>query len=94
MPDMIRKQFYIEPRQEELLKRWAREKGVTEAELVREALDLYTPWGADVSPARAAGGLRDPSAWQEERLFIEELRKKGPVKGKRRWQREDLYEER
>lgn len=37
---MIRKQLYIEPRQEEALKRRAHELGVSEAELVRRALDV------------------------------------------------------
>src|SRR5258707_12147176 len=36
---MIRKQVYIEPRHERMLKRRARQRGVTEAEIIREALD-------------------------------------------------------
>jgi hypothetical protein len=40
MAGMVRKQVYIEKRQDEALKRAARRRGVTEAELVREALDL------------------------------------------------------
>jgi hypothetical protein len=36
---MIRKQVYIEPRQDRMLKRRARQRGVTEAEIIREALD-------------------------------------------------------
>ena len=36
---MIRKQIYIEPRHERMLKRRARQRGVTEAAIIREALD-------------------------------------------------------
>jgi len=37
---MIRKQFYVEARHDRMLKRRASQRGVTEAEIVREALDL------------------------------------------------------
>src|SRR5258706_1085605 len=36
---MIRKQVYIEPRHDRMLKRRARQRGVSEAEIIREALD-------------------------------------------------------
>jgi hypothetical protein len=36
---MIRKQVYIEPRHKRMLKRRARQRGVTEGEIIREALD-------------------------------------------------------
>lgn len=39
MSRMVRKQIYIEPRQEEFLKRRAKELEVSEAELVRRAID-------------------------------------------------------
>ncbi|MEW6227219.1 MAG: ribbon-helix-helix domain-containing protein [Bacillota bacterium] len=81
---MIRKQFYIDPQQEALLKRCAKELGITEAELVREALDTYT-WSG-------ARDHRDLSAWKEEKAFLESLMKEGPVSGGRRWTRDDLHE--
>lgn len=31
------------------------------------------------------------ASWEEEKRFIRSLMKKGPLKGKRRWKREDLY---
>lgn len=40
MPGMVRKQFCIEPRQVALLRQRAKDLGTTEAELVREALDV------------------------------------------------------
>ena len=36
---MIRKQIYLEPRQVEMLKRLARERGVSQSQIVREAID-------------------------------------------------------
>jgi len=38
---MVRKQTYIMPEQDEELKRLAKVKGVTEAEVIREALDNF-----------------------------------------------------
>ncbi len=38
---MIRKQLYITPEQERMVKNRARTEGVTEAEVVREAIDRY-----------------------------------------------------
>lgn len=84
MTRMVRKQVYIEPRQETLLKRLARETGATEADLIRQAIDRQTE--ALLFPRR------DLRAWQEERDFIRRLIEQGPVPGERRWRREDLYE--
>ncbi|HEV2721033.1 MAG TPA: CopG family transcriptional regulator [Thermoanaerobaculia bacterium] len=42
---MIRKTIYLEPQQAEKLKRLARERGVTESQIVREAIDcMETEW--------------------------------------------------
>lgn len=81
---MIRKQVYIEPRQEILIKRLVRETGATEAEIIRQALDFRL--ASPLSPRR------NLNAWQEERAFIDRLIQKGPVAGERRWRREELYE--
>lgn len=83
MAKMVRKQVYIEPRQETLLKRLVRETGVTEAQLIREAIDRHV---GSVSP------LCDIHAWEEEQAFIDQLMKQGPIPGKRSWQREELHE--
>jgi hypothetical protein len=39
MAQMVRKQIYIEKRQDALLKRQAKLRGVSAAELIREAID-------------------------------------------------------
>ena len=83
---MVRKQVYIEPRQEEMLKQAAAETGMTEAEIVRQALDLWDE--------RVAQHRRAQEVWEEERAFIESLIAQGSVPGGRTWTREELYEER
>jgi hypothetical protein len=86
MTTMVRKQVYIEPRQDRLLKQWAAETGRTEAEIVREALDR---WMASEERRREA-----EVAWEEVLDFAEEWAAQGPVAGGRTWTREELYEER
>ena len=89
MERMVRKQIYIEGRQEAKLKRVAKKRGLSEAEVIRQALDRELS---------AIGGLlppRDPEAWQQALQFMRSLREKGPLPEQRRdWKRDDLYEER
>jgi len=84
MPEMIRKQVYIEARQERLLKTLAKDLHVTEAELIRRGIDR----GLD----RMAGVRPDPAAWGEAERYILARMRRGAVKGKRRWTREDLHD--
>lgn len=49
---MVRKQVYIEPRHDRMLKRRAKQQGVTEAEIIREALDRVD----SSSAGRSQGG--------------------------------------
>ena len=86
MTPMVRKQFYIEPRQDEALKKWAQETGMSEAEIFRQVLDH---WIASEQQRREA-----EAAWEEELAFIESRSAQGPVVGGRTWTREELYEER
>ncbi len=80
----VRKQIYIEPDQETMLKWLAREMGVTEAEVIRQAIDRQARLFRSVR--------RDLRAWEEESAFIQRLIEQGPVPGGRTWRREDLYE--
>jgi hypothetical protein len=86
---MIRKQVYIEPRQERMLKRRARQRGVTEAEIIREALD---------SVETVAGARRqevDEAAARKALVFMRALGtspRRAP-RG-RTWTRESLYGDR
>lgn len=86
MERMVRKQTYIKPRQAELLKRRARELGVSEAELIRQGVDevvgsveaLTTAW----------------QVWEEEKAFIEQRRRMAVPQTGRGWTRDELYEDR
>ncbi len=84
MAEMVRKQVYIEPRQERRLKALAKQLGVKEAELIRQGIDRGLEGVARSRP--------DPAAWKEVERFILARMRKGPLKGKRRWTREELYD--
>ena len=85
MPTMIRKQVYVRPRQERLLKRLARQTGKTEAEIIREAIDQQAE--------ELQSEQERLAAWRAERKFIEEWVAKGPAPGPvKRWTREELRE--
>ena len=84
MTTKIRKQIYIEPNQEALLKGLVEETGVPEAEIIRRAIDQHTYLLHLL--------LRDLTAWNEERAFINQLIQQGSIPGRRVWQREELYE--
>ena len=86
MPRMIRKQIYIESRQNNSLKKQAHHLGITEAEVIRRALDRQM--------ASVRFTIRDLKAWDRERAFITKRIAKGHVPGGRQWKREDAYEER
>ena len=86
---MIRKQVYIEPRHERMLKRRARQRGVTEAEIIREALD-----SAETVPVVRKREV-DEAAARQALAFMHALSaslRKAP-RG-RTWTRESLYEDR
>ena len=86
---VIRKQLYIEAHQEAALKRRARELGVSEAELVRRALDAALAGDAGVlrHPGRfgaaeellaaldriARTGTLAPDAYDREGLYAERM---------------------
>lgn len=81
---MVRKQIYIDPAQERLLKRKASQLHVSESELIRDGIEKVL-----------AAGLarhRDVRAWETEKKFIRSLVKKGAAAGKRTWKREDVYD--
>jgi hypothetical protein len=88
MSEMVRKQIYIQKRQEALLKRLSKTRGVSEAEIIRQAIE------------REAGGTAhrpphpDPNAWKEILEFLEKRRALGLTELPYRWRREDAHEER
>jgi hypothetical protein len=87
MAQMIRKQVYIEPHQDKSIKQRARKLGITEAEVIRRAIDGETA----VPPFR----IRDIGAWDREKAFIaRRVSGGGAPPSRRRFQREEIYEER
>ena len=86
---MIRKQVYLEERQDRLLKHRAKQRGVTEAEIIREALDR-----AEISGSRG-GHVDDPAAGRKAISFMRSLaRRHRKAPAGRSWSRESLYDER
>lgn len=80
----VRKQVYIEPYQDALLKRVAEKTGASEAEIIRQAIDRH------VQSLQIAGA--EVESWETEDAFIGVLLELGPVAGERTWSREDLYD--
>ena len=87
MSKMIRKQLYMPEDQDQFLKLKSQELSITEAEVVREALEMYQAYGSDT--------VLDHSAWLTEREFLLKLsaaRETASEPSSRTWKREDLYE--
>ena len=85
MTRMVRKQVYIRPEQNALLKRRARELGVPESELVRQGIDEAT--------ARPPKGPRDPEAWAAFMAFAKKRGEMRVPQTGRTWTRDELYED-
>lgn len=85
MSDLVRKQLYITRAQENLLKKKAAEMGVTEAELVREALDNQA--------YQICYPRRSSEKWREEVQFIRSrIAETKDLFDQRSWKRDDLYD--
>lgn len=83
MPNMVRKQIYINPEQEKVLKAKAKELNIPESEIIRQGINNLLQVPVIVK--------KDIGAWKEAKRFIQTLISKGPIKGKRNWTREELY---
>lgn len=85
MGDLIRKQLYVSENQDALLKQRAAQWGVSEAELVRQAIESY------LVPRVCLP--RDLSAWEREKCFISaRARELEGMGGPAGWKREELYD--
>lgn len=88
MARMVRKQIYIQKRQQDMLKKISKSRGTSEAEVIRNALDRELQRGATTTRL-------DPQSWERAYQFMVALHEKGPLeKQTHDWVREDLYEER
>jgi hypothetical protein len=63
MTQMIRKQVYIEPRHDDILKRLSRARGATEAQIIRSAIER------EAKSLKAGAGYRDSQAWADVALL-------------------------
>jgi hypothetical protein len=85
---MIRKQIYIQKRQDILLKRLSQARGLSEAEFIRQAIEREI---GVTSPRPLAA---DRTAWEELLAFLKQREGLGVVGEHYRWNRQELYEER
>ena len=88
MSEMVRKQFYIHKRHQLLLRKLAQAKGVSEAEIIRQAIEH-----------EAAGSERqtlvpDRSAWEEILAAVESRKGLGTEASPYDWDRRDAYQDR
>ena len=84
MSSKVRKQIYIEQTQEAQLKALAKQTGLSEAEIIRQAIS---------GQARVLRlPRRELDVWEAEHAFIGHLMALGPVTGKRTWTREELHD--
>ena len=84
--DVVRKQLYLREDQDELLKQKARDLGVSEAELVRRALDRFLDLDEE-------DRLSAEEAVQRFLRAAEEVRKHHRYPEDWRFRREDVYRE-
>jgi hypothetical protein len=85
--EMVRKQIYIQERHERLLKRISKARGVSEAELIRQAIERET---VGEKPVLAP----DQESWDKILRFAKSRKTTRPSVRPYRWNRLDAYEER
>jgi hypothetical protein len=84
---MIRKQIYIPSRQDSLLKKLAKQRGVSEAEVIRQALNREVQMPEIEQNSEAA--------FAKMEKFMEEQKAKYAGTGEPyKWNRAEIYEER
>lgn len=86
MSRMVRKQVYIDPRREKMLKRLSHQLGLPESEIIRKGIDQVAGAGGAFPP--------DERVWDEEKAFIAERSRLSVPQTERNWAREELYDER
>lgn len=87
MSSKIRKQIYLDAEQEAILKLLSAEKGISEAEIIRQAIIRYS--------LAAQKAQRNLKAWEEEKAFMQKIINQSNTSvstKKRTWNREDLYD--
>jgi hypothetical protein len=89
MSEMVRKQIYISKRQQALLRRLSKQRGLSEAEIIRQAIDREA---ANSAPQPVSN---DEDSWQQVVGFMRSLRERADQFSEPYgWNREQLYEDR
>jgi hypothetical protein len=89
MSEMVRKQIYISRRQQALLKRLSQQRGLSEAEIIRQAIDREA---AHTAPRIE---MTSQQAWEKAYQFMISLSDRADqFHTPYEWNREELYEER
>jgi hypothetical protein len=86
---MVRKQFYILKRQDALLKRLAQARGLSEAEIIRQAIEREINVVSPKPPFEAFSAMDDFARLAHSKR-TQETKKAEPY----RWNREEIYAER
>jgi hypothetical protein len=87
MSEMVRKQIYISRRQQALLKRLSQQRGLSEAEIIRQAIDREA---SHVSPRVK---LTSQQAWDQAYMFMLSLAAQaGQFHEPYQWNRNELYD--
>ena len=87
---MIRKQIYLKEQHQHAIRSIAKARGVSEAEVIREAIETHRGQRTHSHPL-------DPSAWKRALKLMRSLQPKKTAAKRgatRQWNREELYEER
>ena len=87
---MIRKQIYLEKRHQDAIRHMAAVRGVSEAEVIRQAIDAQ-------GGQRPRSSYLDTSAWERALKLMRSIRPDkagGKSVRPRKWSREELYEDR
>jgi hypothetical protein len=85
---MVRKQIYIHKRQNTLLKRMSQARGVSEAEIIRQAIDREISGGAAQAPAPSRTAM-------DEFVELALKRRALDIQGEPyHWNRQEIYDER
>ncbi len=87
MAEMVRKQIYIQERHERLLKRISKARGISEAEVIRQAIERETVGEKPLL-------VPDQAAWDKILCFAKSRRPLRSNVRPYRWNRLDAYEER
>ncbi len=88
MSDMVRKQIYIHKRQDDLIKRLADARGVSEAEVIRNAIEKEMH-GTQNLPVSLSNSALD------EFIQLALSKRAAAIKSEAyRWNRDEIYEER